>query len=1276
MTYTTKQLREAFNESPHDLRVELVRRIKSQSKELGLTNDEIIDFLLLAGTLLVCNYDHKDGYSILEPGQYLLQKDFDIRELLREVEGNEETARQNLSVLHDVQDYFSRAQKNLSGAYHTLILSIQRLDVDIDYSRMLIRDVLDYFLYSDGKMAVPSMHPYFQKLIVDLAEIQEGDSVFDMHASAGGLITESIDRTNNERVNIQGIELNRRSYLIASVRVMLSNYPHAHIEQGNCFDEASSIYSQKRFDSIISALPLNHRLSDYDRHRFFNFEHHASDYTGLYIQQAMHQLNKNGRAVLLVSRGFLSSLRQSDVRFREWLLETFLIDMIVGLPAGALMNTSSTSALLVISNAPPFFPIKMRSYLDGGSAPKLPKAPEAFFSLIESDSEKAERLLLEFDEWVIVPNDIDEKVDLSPVNRSDLSLLDNLERLAESNPDIVMMELAECCDLISGVNIRSEDLVDDGAVNSIGYLRISDIQNSRTKPSVKYLSNDDAAFSFPSEKRLESNDVVISRSGSVGKVGFVAKGSYGSFCSTGLYIIRPRNRYLSSAYLTAYLNSDSVQEWLQAYARGGTIRHLDRASLEKIEIPIPNVSQQKKLFGDSGDDLIVNIPSDEFWPLVLGGGFKKSLVSSELSSALKLISGLENSDSYIEIIEALKSVVSSLRPVREIIEGQISESYLSATDENQWFISLFEVFDKCFGEGLDKLNVSTSAFSLFYTLKEFSTEIASISRGFIDSQQYTSTFDEFITLLVRLSSSARDLVYGKGGVKLEVVEKDSLGNLVVKVANNSEFPLYSFGLFVNCPDAGGNDVGWEMEIGTISEKQSVTVPVEKDQELLDSIPYLNYFWHAQTIEKKDLTDEGRIEIPSILSMEAADFSGSPYICGDPIRPDNSNVFFGREELIKKIQRQIVNTGNVVLLEGNRRAGKTSILKHLEGLEIIDGWLGVYCSLQGATGSQDGYGVPTEEVFRTMALSIARSLFVNGIECDLPNGQPCKSKLGISKACREGISKENPYSDFNEYLEYILETLEERNVRLFLMMDEFDKLQEGIDSGVTSPQVPENIRYLVQNHTGFSAILTGSRRLKRLRQEYWSALFGLGTRVGVTALSEQDSTLLVTDPVKGLIEYDQAAVKYITGLCARQPFLIQSLCNRIYDLAARENIRSISTVQVDKAADEFVMDNEHFRSLWDYAASDIKRFLLCYLSKKDTNGISAIHRNFEEFGIDIREEKLIEDLDFLIELELVKRSSTDLYSLEVPLMISWVEEQQDFEALRIKAVNEAGDYSYG
>ena len=80
-----------------------------------------------------------------------------------------------------------------------------------------------------------------------------------------------------------------------------------------------------------------------------------------------------------------------------------------------------------------------------------------------------------------------------------------------------------------------------------------------------------------------------------------------------------------------------------------------------------------------------------------------------------------------------------------------------------------------------------------------------------------------------------------------------------------------------------------------------------------------------------------------------------------------------------------------------------------------------------------------------------------------------------------------------------------------MLDEFDKLQEGIDSGITSPQVPENIRYLLHTYQGMSAILTGSRRLKRLREEYWSALFGFGHRISVSELPLEDARLLVTRP---------------------------------------------------------------------------------------------------------------------------------------------------------------------
>ncbi len=63
------------------------------------------------------------------------------------------------------------------------------------------------------------------------------------------------------------------------------------------------------------------------------------------------------------------------------------------------------------------------------------------------------------------------------------------------------------------------------------------------------------------------------------------------------------------------------------------------------------------------------------------------------------------------------------------------------------------------------------------------------------------------------------------------------------------------------------------------------------------------------------------------------------------------MFFGRDELLDQIRRQIEQSGNVVLLEEVIvEPGKSSILRHLEGLSPVPGWLGVYCSLQGAEES--------------------------------------------------------------------------------------------------------------------------------------------------------------------------------------------------------------------------------------------------------------------------------------------------------------------------------------
>jgi type I restriction enzyme M protein len=382
------------------------------------------------------------------------------------------------------------------------------------------------------------------------------------------------------------------------------------------------------------------------------------------------------------------------------------------------------------------------------------------------------------------------------------------------------------------------------------------------------------------------------------------------------------------------------------------------------------------------------------------------------------------------------------------------------------------------------------------------------------------------------------------------------------------------------------------ELSYLAERGAFTIHLKGDVPKQGGDLTLLLVWQGRTLTGQLV--EGEIELvihvteaEQMTSNLATELGGSPYVTGSPLAPqEGHSVFYGREELIAKISRQIATHGNVVLLEGNRRAGKTSILKHLEGRSAIPGWLAVYSSLQGADGASHVVGVPTADVFREIARSIATAVSKLGVEVPLPNGQVIlagKPALGVARACREGITAESPFADFRDYLELLLAILESMGLGLVLMLDEFDKLQEGIDNGVTSPQVPENIRFLIQTYPKFSAILTGSRRLKRLREEYWSALYGLGTSIPVTALDTESARKVVTEPVRDQLTFSQEAVERVIEITARQPYLMQCLCNRVFDYAMQTKSRSITASIVNDAALGLVKDNEHFASLWDYAS---------------------------------------------------------------------------------------------
>ena len=454
------------------------------------------------------------------------------------------------------------------------------------------------------------------------------------------------------------------------------------------------------------------------------------------------------------------------------------------------------------------------------------------------------------------------------------------------------------------------------------------------------------------------------------------------------------------------------------------------------------------------------------------------------------------------------------------------------------------------------------------------------------------------------------------------------------------------------------------------EGRGFTASIPGDRVTAVGDDWSTVYWNPETGERRESFDDEMAAEENVV----VDLGPSPYIVGSPV--DREEMFFGREGIMGQIRRQVGANehGNVILLEGNRRSGKTSILRQLEKEGALPGWAAVYCSFQ------DVDSVATHDVFRLLARETAWALANYGIETWIPgvprleSGKPFKH--GFLSALDEAFSDDHPFETLEMYLSSAVEAARPR--RVLLMLDEFDKLQEGIDSGITSPQVPENIRHLLQHQLGVGAIITGSRRLKRLREEYWSALFGIGYRIGVSSLSKEDARRLVIEPVAGRLEYEASARDRVLEMCACHPFLIQSRCSRVFDQAATGSVRTISLDVVERASTEMVRDNEHFRTLWDYAGSERRRLILALGSWLANGGstvdLTVIGAKLNEIGIsDFGDQDLVDDLDELRELELIEFDDTDrggTYRLAVPLMAMWLEMNVTFDDLMVRARREA------
>ena len=735
----------------------------------------------------------------------------------------------------------------------------------------------------------------------------------------------------------------------------------------------------------------------------------------------------------------------------------------------------------------------------------------------------------------------------------------------------------------------------------------------------------------------------------------------------GLAVIRTRAG-IKPQFVAALLRSPAYQNWLSGHARGLVTQHLSIGMLRALRIPVPPEDVQDavllELAGPRADALAV-------LHRFLSGNAHPVTAWLETPHAARLAAGVTDDQDGLSTLAAIGAALqSTVTPAG--FEGD--DSNTADRSSSAWLA----IVRKAAGALQDILSIPTGSGRL--------AVLESAAARFHEALRVLEPLDEASAsrrlrsaTLAMAKITEQEVHNMQRTVRLKVdvspteVATGVATEVRLRVTNTSAVPLLHVRVTAEHSD-GRVDAD---EVVYLAEGQKHEIPLVVQPQTETQPVNIAVAWQARRLDSNIVRGETTV---SLLVRSGGDGGGygdlgtSPYIVGSPV--DRDAMFFGRTGIMDQIKRQLGgrDLANVILLEGNRRTGKTSILRQLGKGDSLPGWITVYCSFQ------DTDSLAAREVFRLLALRTGWALSDAGIETwipDLPRPDSNKPlKVAFRSALGRALSGGHPYETLAIYLESALKAARPRGI--LLMLDEFDKLQEGIDDGITSPRVPENLRHLLQHQPGLGAIITGSRRLKRLREDYWSALFGIGYRIGVSALPKADARLLVTEPVAGRLRYLPRARDRIVDLCACHPFLIQSLCTRVFNEAAATNDRTITLAVVERAATETVRDNEHFQTLWGYAGSERRRLILALCDRladePDAATIYLLRMMLENHKVPVRRDReLADDVAELRELELLdldKSYRGGSYRLSIPLMAKWLRINIAFDDLVVRAREEA------
>lgn len=366
---------------------------------------------------------------------------------------------------------------------------------------------------------------------------------------------------------------------------------------------------------------------------------------------------------------------------------------------------------------------------------------------------------------------------------------------------------------------------------------------------------------------------------------------------------------------------------------------------------------------------------------------------------------------------------------------------------------------------------------------------------------------------------------------------------------------------------------------------------------------------------------------------------NPYVAGNPVR--RGRGFVGREDILNSVHRVLRRSGdNAVLLHGQRRIGKTSIL------ETLTRWLpeiGSYRTLYFDLHEKAQW--PLGRILTDLARQVDRSLNLES----LPLG-------------------DEPETTFQE--EWLPRLRDELgDTMLVVCFDEFDVLADPDGPRGSTDSFFRYIQNLLRfDPERLAFVFVIGRNLDDL-DSIARSVFKSVTSKRVSLLTESDTGGVIRlSEENGSLKWSGRARNRVWELTRGHPYLTQQLCSQIWELAYDDEPDATPLVEqgaVENAvSDTLDASQSTLQWLWD-GLTPSTRLVASALAQAggDAMGQDQLEATLHESGVRIILRELRTAPRLLEEWDLIEPDADGHFFFKVELLRRWIAEYKPLDQVQ-------------